>query len=107
MSTVDISFHLVVGQRFDANGNWPAGKPTVRTTKSRPALEAHEVSLEINLSLPRGLFVRPALRANLTVPEGSAPINITPDLASNIADVVRDQLGIVLHVQAPAQEAQS
>jgi len=104
MSTIDVSFHLVVGQRFDTNGKWALGKPTVRTAKGRPALEAHEVCLEINLSLPRGLFVRPALRANLTVPEGSAPVTITPDIASNIAEVVRDQLGIVLQVQAPAPE---
>lgn len=97
-----MSFHLVAGQRFDPNGQWAQGKPTVRTAKGRSVLEAHEACVGINLSLPRGLFVRPALRANLVVPDAAAPIQITPEVASNIVEVVRDQLGIVLHVQAPA-----
>lgn len=98
--TVIVEFHAVIKQKFSPSG-WTTGKPSVRTSKGKPSCEHDEVAVAIHLELPASLFRRPQLQARIVVPEGQAPAVITPDIQQNITDVVRDQLGIVLRVEAP------
>jgi len=102
-TTVEIEFHAVIRQKFGAGG-WATGRPAVRVSKGKPFCEPDEVAVAIRLQLPASLFKRPQLRADIVVPEGMAPTVITPEIQQNIADVVRDQLGIVLHIAAPSEE---
>lgn len=104
-STIDVQFHVVIGQYFQGVALVPDGKPSVRVSKGRPSVEAHEVAILLNLRLPKALFVRPSLSASITVPENSAPLKITPEVQSNIARVIEEQLGIVLKLSAPEREA--
>lgn len=103
MSTVPVEFHLVVGCKVDQFGRY--SKPSIRTTKQKPDTEAHEIAVAMRLELPLSLFKKPTLKATLKVSEGqSAPLEITPEIASNIAQVVREQLGITLQVSAPESQ---
>lgn len=100
MSGVNVEFYLIVGQRFDKHGAW-VGRSSVRVAARPPALKAHEVAVFVNTILPKSLFVRPSLSASIVVPEGQAPMTITPEVESNIAAVLREQLGITLRIEAP------
>jgi len=102
MSKVQVGFHVVVGQYFkEHRGSLIAdGRPTVRVNKTKPTLERHEIAVFVNLELPASLFFRPALTASIKVGGDQASAVITPDVMSNIAAAVRDQLGIVMDVRA-------
>ena len=106
MSTVDVSFHLVVGQRIkEVHGRRHYdGKPSVRLAIRQPRLDPHEVAIRLDLHLPAGLFLRPALKAIIHIPDNQVPHRINAQVADNIAAVLQEQLGIVLQIQAPAQE---
>lgn len=99
-ATVVVDFHVVVKQRFTPSG-WTTGKPSVRVSKGKPACEHDEVAAAIHLELPASLFKRPQLQARIVVPADQAPMVITPDIQHNIAQLVQDQLGIVLRIEAP------
>jgi hypothetical protein len=103
MSTVSVAFYLVVGQRFDKYGR-KVGRPSVRTTKTKPDCMSDEIAVAITLELPESLFRRPNLQARISVPESLAPVVITPEIQQNIARVVQDQLGITLHLRAPEDD---
>ena len=99
-TTITVEFHVAVKQRFTPGG-YPKGATSIRTSKGKPSCDFDEVAVAIRLELPASLFKRPQLSANIVVPEGHGPMVITPDIQQNIADVVRDQLGITLRVEAP------
>lgn len=104
VNPIEVRCHLVVAQSFrEGYGGSlnPHGRPSVRVSKGRPQCASDEVAIAINLSLPRSLFLRPNLVATISVPDNQAPITITPDMQSNIAKVVADQLGIVMQIFAP------
>lgn len=105
-NTVRVSFHLIVGQYFEerAGRMQPDGKPALRVAKNRPDCKAHEVAVFMEMELPAALFLRPSIRTKIIVPDNAAPLVITPQVQDNIAQVLRDQLGIVMTVEAPAQE---
>lgn len=105
VSSIVTEFYLVVGQRF-SSGGWTDGKPSVRTAKTKPKCEAHEVAVFLRVELPIALFKRPSLQATISVPEDQAPMVITPEVQQNIARVVQEQLGITMQVSAPSQEEQ-
>jgi len=88
-----VAFYVIANQ----NG-------AIRTTKGRPSVGQNEVPVHITLDLPSGLFTRPQLNAVITVADELPPVNITADVADNIASVVREQLGIVLTVQPALAE---
>lgn len=102
MATVEVDFHVVVKQRISSRG-YTEGKPAVRVTKGKPACEHNEVAVAIHLELPVSLFKRPQLQARVVVNEADAPALITPEIQHNIAELVRDQLGIVLRIEAPEE----
>jgi hypothetical protein len=92
-NTVRVTFCAIVGQFFKDSG-YADGKPTVRTTKTPPKLDPHEVPVWVTLELPEGLFKRPRLAVAIKVPDEQAPIKITPEVQSNIADIITQQLGV-------------
>lgn len=101
---VEVDFYLVIGQKTSATGIniFTDGRPTVRTCKSYPAaIEKHEIAVAMNMRLPLGLFTRPKLSASIVVPDGAAPLAITPQIESDITRVLQEQLGITLRIEAP------
>lgn len=104
--TVSLDFYAIVSQRFTTYGS-QQGKPTVRTTRNRPDCDATEVAVRISLSLPDALFKRPSLEATIRIDDDIAPVVVNADVADNIARVVKEQMGITLHVQAPEPQPES
>jgi len=98
--TVNVDFYAIVSQRFSTYGS-QTGKATVRLTRNRPDCDATEVAVKISLSLPDALFKRPSLQASITVDDDVVPVLVDADVADNIARVVKEQMGINLHVTAP------
>jgi hypothetical protein len=97
---VEVEFHLAIKQRFSPSG-YASGKPAVRVSKGKPSLDHDEVAVAIRLQVPAALFRRPVLTANIVVPPGGVPTEITPEVQQGIADAVQRQLGIVMRVSAP------
>lgn len=98
--TVSTSCYLIVGQRFNERGHWE-GRPSVRLTAKKPSLARHEVAVKVEIELPDHLFQRPALTAKVSVPPGAAAPQISVDMQQAITDLVRDNLGLILHITAP------
>lgn len=98
--TVSTDFYLIIGQSYDKLGR-QLGRPSIRTSKGKPACKANEVAVEVRLQLPESLFKKPTLRATIAVPDSQAPPEITPEIEQNIAQTVFDQTGIRLEILAP------
>jgi hypothetical protein len=98
--TVEVEFHVAIKQRFAPSG-WADGKPAVRVSKGKPACDHDEVAVAVRMVIPASLFRRPQLQATIVVPHEQAPVTITPDIQHNIAQLVQDQLGITLRIEAP------
>jgi hypothetical protein len=99
VSSVSVGFYLIVGQYFRDSG-FTDGKPSVRTAKTKPRCDPHEVAIWLQVDLPEALFKRPNLQARIRVPEAQAPFVITPEVQQNIAQVVQEQLGITMQISA-------
>lgn len=100
--TVSTSCYLIVGQRFTEHGTpYPSGKPSVRVSKGRPSLEAHEVAVHVNLQLPNSMFVKTVLQADVIVADGGTMPVIDTQVAANLAAAMEEQFGIQLNISAP------
>lgn len=77
-----------------------------RLTNKRPALASDEIAVRIAVTLPETLFNKPQFEAKISVDSaGITPALVSVDMASNIAAVVRDQLGVHMTVTAePTKE---
>lgn len=74
---------------------------SLRLTKKRPATAPDEIAINLNLDIPDALFIKPTLHASIAVPDnfGLAP-EITAEVADNIAEVLRQQTGLRVHISA-------
>jgi hypothetical protein len=87
------------------------GTLSVRVTEKQPSLESGEVAIKVTAELPEVLFQRPLITAKISVPKDScSPATIDADMANNITDIVRQELGVDLRLTienaAPAPDAQ-
>lgn len=77
----------------------------VRVTDRLPSLESGEVAIKVTARLPQSLFQRPMLTAAITVPVDSVtPATVSAEVADNIAEIVRQQIGVDLHITIAAPE---
>lgn len=104
--SVYVECYLVVKAVVGDNG-FVRSRPSVRVTKGKPDIGKDEVPILIKLDLPSGLFKRPQLTAEIKVDSEIAPISIDADVQDNIAEAIRQQLGVdvVLAVSAPEPKA--
>lgn len=105
VNTVDIECYLAVGVTFKRYA-W-GDKPSIRLTMNKPALAPHEVSILLTIKLPTAIFQKPSLSATIAVSDAQ-PLQsvITPDVQDNIAQVLRDQLGMSITITAePPKDA--
>ncbi len=95
MNTIDQTFYLVLSKKERGYGL------SGRLTNKAPRLGAGEIVMELNVRVPRALFARPSLRAQLSIPEGTVPGPvISTDVADNIAAVIREQTGLRVEIAA-------
>lgn len=99
---ITVECHLVLKPRIEKwAGENRVKNVSVETRAKRPSMGPHDQSLKLTLSVPESLFFKPALEATISVPEDQAPPVITPELQANIAQAIKDQMGITLHITAP------
>lgn len=90
---------LVHGQYMvehdDLAGQFDINLGAIRAVKSYQSLNLNEVAVQINLQLPDQLFRKPALVADLVIPEDAVQQpTITAEVTENIADAIRTATGI-------------
>lgn len=74
--------------------------------KSAPASTArNEIAIRVTLDLPDALFERPQLEAKIAIPPDAlgGPV-VNADVQDNIAAILSEQLGVVVHVSAGDDE---
>lgn len=65
-----------------------------RITSTAPGLAADEISMELKIKVPKSLFKKPRLMAEITVPAGHAEqVKIPPALIDNISKQVKQAIG--------------
>jgi len=74
--------------------------------KNKPATGKNEIAIKLSLELPDALFERAQLEAKIVVPDDQAgTVDISADVEDNIASVLGEQLGMVVHVTSgPAED---
>lgn len=100
---IEVSCHLIISpSTHRVCGEDRVKNVSVSIRSKRPSLGPLDQALQLRLRVPESLFFKPQLTASIEVPEGDAPPVITPDIASDIAEVVRERTGIRLSIEAPA-----
>lgn len=67
----------------------------VRVTKHRALVKADEISMGLNLELPRSLFRKPTLSATLIVPESAGnPESIPVEVQDTVRDAIVASTGL-------------
>lgn len=90
------TFYLCIKKRQNAAYDKPL---TFRVAAKQPRLESGEIAVQVTVELPRVLFQRPMLKASVTVPADSvSPATIEADVAENIGETIRQNLGIDMHI---------
>lgn len=77
---------------------------SVHTRKTKPDLSYNEVAVQINLTLPDGLFDKPQLKADLVVKEDQVttyPVDAT--VTQDIKDAVKQATGMDLSIRIVEQ----
>jgi hypothetical protein len=98
------SFFLVVQGCEKQFGNLRAmSVGTIKTTKNKPSLASDEICVKLYLDIPDALFRRPTLVASITVPDIAEPV-VSADFADRLSDLVREQMGVTLHIEAAKGE---
>ncbi len=73
----------------------------IRVTKTKPNTGRDEIAVRLDVEIPDSLFDKPTLEARIQVPEGEArgPV-ITTEVADNLAEVIRRETGLTIHLSA-------
>src|SRR5579859_5666037 len=86
-------FYLVVHRK---NYSSLSGRLSTRT----PDLEAGEVAIKLNVTVPETLFKRPQLQASVTIPESAVtPPVLDAQVLDNVREVLEQQTGMDISVR--------
>lgn len=82
----------------------PTPKPmvlgNVKLTKGKPSVNADEIAIKLTGTVPDALFRKPTLSASISVPDIAEPV-VDADMQQEIAELLKDQMGINLVISAP------
>lgn len=73
---------------------------SVSAFKTKPSTKANEISIRLEVNVPDKYFDVPELQAKITVPDDAINNVISPDVESNIAQIISEQLGMRVNVSA-------
>lgn len=98
---MQISQYLIVKK---SGSKW-SPRYSSRTTVNTPSLEANEVAIKINLTLPDAVFEKPAFEAEIVVPEDavSKPV-IEAETIDNVEKIIKQQTGFTVKLEAVTEE---
>jgi hypothetical protein len=67
---------------------------SMRSSVKNNKVEPGEVQIEINLKLPKALFSKPVLIANIEIRPGDVPAQIKEDVIAHISEMIDETLGL-------------
>lgn len=71
----------------------------MKLSRSAPSLDANEVSIALKVAIPRAIFTKPALSAEIEIPaEAGNPASLTAKTVNNIKDAVKQATGMELAI---------
>ncbi len=83
-------------------------KGVCRVSKGRPRIDIDEVSVNLVVSLPDGLFTKPRLEATITVPdEAAVPDVVNAIVADNTALAIEQATGLKFAISIATLPQQS
>lgn len=95
MSNISAGFYLAISAASGRGGK----QVNFRLTDRPPTLQPGEVSMYVNMSIPRALFQKPTLKAEITVPaDAVSEPTISAEVKNNIAEIVKQQTGLDLTI---------
>ncbi len=78
---------------------------SIRVTKGRPALDFDEITIGLNLELPKALFDKPQLSAHLTIPDDAAlPRELPVDVVANVHEAIQQASGMSVKLSVVGPE---
>jgi len=78
---------------------------SARITKGRPALDADEIAMMLDISLPDALFRKPRLEARIDIPEEAAQAEvITSEVVGNVQEAIESATGLTVVVNVVKEE---
>lgn len=97
-NTIIFERYLVVEAKIESRG-YLQGNVKARLTTKKPATGSNEIAIKLNLELPKSLFMKQQLAANITISdEQCANIEIDADTVSQIEALATEQLGVDLNI---------
>lgn len=81
------------------------GKLNARLTQKQPALRAGEIAMELTVQVPKALFKRPTLRAEIEIPGDIPEPVITAEVKDGIAATLSEQLGLPVRITVEGPHA--
>lgn len=82
------------GHMIFKKGPYSHSELSARLTKTAPRLNVGEVAVKVKVDLPKELFERPMLEANITVPKESIPQSIIDaTVQDNVEKVIKEVTG--------------
>ena len=77
----------------------------IKVSKSKPDTSANQVAIQLDLDIPDAIFEKPQFVATIKVPKESVSMPIVnADIETNIAHILKQQLGIEVHVTATEEK---
>ncbi len=97
------SIYLVIAGRCDrpnvANPQVYCG--SVQAKKTKPRTASNEVAIKLDIEIPDALFMRPAMLATISIPEGSTLSSVlTATVKNDIAAALKKQAGVNITITA-------
>lgn len=90
--------------KFGLNKYESAGTPNV--SKSKPSIGKEEFAFKVNLSIPDAYFQEPELSVKIDMPENISAPKLTTEIAENIGEIIRQQLGVKAHLSITSETEQ-
>lgn len=82
------------GHMIFKKGPYSHSELSARLTKTAPRLNVGEIAVKVKVDLPKELFERPMLEANITVPKESVPKSIIDaTVQDNVEKVIKEVTG--------------
>lgn len=81
------------------------GDGITRLVSEPPRLGPSEIAIRIQLKLPRALFTRPLLNAEIEIPAAAVtPTKIETEVVNGIAKAIKDATGLAAHLTVGYRE---
>lgn len=93
------TFYLALSE----SQRWPY--LSARISNRRPALRAGEIAMELTVQVPKALFKRPTLRAEIEIPGDIPEPVITAEVKDGIAATLSEQLGLPVRITVEGPHA--